>query len=66
MRAARQADTCTLKGAILGLAKEHAERLGFTLDTRLKKDQRGINNPTTARLFLPNRYAADYHSDPQG
>jgi len=66
MRATRQADTCTLKGAILSLAKEHAEWLGFTLDTGLKKDQRGINNPVTARLFLPNRYATDYHSDPRG
>jgi len=66
MRAARQADTCTLKSAILSLAKDHAEHLGYTMETRLMKDQRGINNSTMAHLFLPNEYEVDYLSDPEG
>lgn len=65
MKAARQADTCTLKGAILGLAKDHAKRMGQTLDIGLKKDQRGIKNEGTACLLLPQNYVDDYLSDPQ-
>ena len=65
MKAARQADTCTLKGAILGLAKDHAARLGQTLNIGLKKDQRGISNEATACLFLPPEYVVDYLSDPE-
>lgn len=63
MKAARQADTCTLKSAILGLARDHAARLGYTLDMGLRKDQRGINNEGTACLVLPYRHIEDYFSD---
>ena len=66
MKAARQADTCTLKGAILGLAKEHAARIGPTLDTGLRKDQRGINNEGTGCLFLPPEQLELYLSDVEG
>lgn len=65
MKAARQADTCTLKGIILGLAREHAARLGCTLDMGLRKDQRGINDDGTACLILPQRYMGKYLSDPK-
>ena len=65
MKAARQADTCTLKGAILKLAREHAARLGVDLDLGLRKDQRGINNEGTACLVLPYGHIKDYLSDPE-
>ena len=66
MKAARQADSCTLKSAILGLAKEHAARIGQTLDTGLKKDQHGINNEGTVCLFLPRKHVRGYLIDPEG
>jgi hypothetical protein len=65
MKAARQADTCTLKGAILGLARDHVTRLGYTLDIGLRKDQRGINSEGTACLVLPHRYTKGYFSNPE-
>ena len=65
MKAARQADTCTLKGAILKLARRHATRLGFDLDLGLRKDQRGINNEGTACLVLPYGRIKDYLSNPE-
>ena len=65
MKAARQADTCTLKGAILGLAREHVARLGCTLDVGLRKDQRGIKNEGTACLVLPYQYLKGYLSNPE-
>ena len=66
MKAACQADTCMLKGAILGLAKDQAERLGQMLDVGLRKDQRGINNEGTVPLFLPPKRVDNYIADPQG
>lgn len=63
MKAARQADTCTLKGTILELAKEHAGRLGQVIETGLKKERRGINDTGTGCLFLPPEYVDDYLSD---
>ena len=65
MKAARQADTCTLKGAILGLARDHAARLNCVLDIGLRKDQRGINSEGTACLFLPPKHVDNYLSDPE-
>lgn len=65
MKAARQADTCTLKGAILGLARDQAARLDCILDVGLRKDQRGINNKGTACLFLPPKHVGDYLADPE-
>lgn len=66
MKAARQADTCTLKNAILILAADHAARLGVTLDVGLRKEERGINNIATARLFLPQKHVAAHRFDPEG
>lgn len=65
MKAARQADTSTLKGLILGLAKAHARRLGQVLETGLRKDQRGIKDKGTACLLLPLKYMDDYLSNTQ-
>ena len=65
MKAARQADTCRLKGAILELAKYHAARLGQPLDTGLKKDQRGLKNEATACLLLPYQYHDEYCQNPK-
>lgn len=60
MKAARQADTCTLKGVILALAKDHAGQFSFTLDVGLNKDQRGLKDEATACLFLPEEYLDEY------
>ena len=65
MKAARQADTCTLNNVILGLACDHADRLGAPLDLRLQKEQRGINDEGTAVLFLPLKYKDSYLSSPE-
>ena len=65
MKAARQADTCRLKGAILGLARDHAARLGQKLDVGLRKDQRGLKDEATACLFLPHKYRNKYLSNPE-
>jgi len=65
MKAARQADTCTLKGTIISLAREHARRLGHRLDFGLRKDQRGIKNDGTACLFLPRKYMGTYNANPE-
>jgi len=64
MKAACQVNTCMLKSAILGLAKEYAAWLGYTLDMALQKNQHGINNEGTACLFLPYRHIEDCFSDP--
>jgi hypothetical protein len=65
MKAAQQADTSTLKSAILGLTKAHATRLGYSLDLGLRKDQRGINDSGTACLFLPRGHLDDYCFNPK-
>ena len=65
MEAARQADTSTLKGMILSLAKEHAGWLDYILDIGLKKEQCGINNKATGSLFLPPTYVDDYAANPE-
>ncbi|KAF9642243.1 hypothetical protein BDM02DRAFT_3133219, partial [Thelephora ganbajun] len=62
MKAAHQADTCMLKGAILGLARAHVEQIGRPLDTRLRKEQCGIKNEGTGCLFLPPAYMDTYLS----
>lgn len=65
MKAARRADTCTLRGVILKLAREHVARLGCNLDLGLRKDQRGINDEGTACLVLPYVHIEDYLSNPE-
>ena len=65
MKAARQADTCTLKGTIIGLARKHVRRLGHCLDFGLRKDQRGIHNDGMACLFLPHKYMGTYNASPE-
>ena len=65
MKAARQADTSTLRGLILTLAHQHAKRLGYTLNTTLRKDECGLNNIGTACLFLPHHHLDEYVADPK-
>ena len=65
MKAARQADSSTLKNSILHYARDHATQLSHTLDISLNKEQRGIQNIGTACLFLPVKYLEDYHANPK-
>ena len=63
MKAAHQADTSTLKGMILSLARAHAGWLDCNLDIGLKKEQCGINNGATGCLFLPLMHIPEYLVD---
>jgi hypothetical protein len=65
MKAARQADSSTLKNFILHYARDHATWLSHTLGIGLNKEQRGIQNIGTACLFLPVKYSEDYRTNPK-